>query len=260
MARVIGICSQKGGVAKSTSTIEIASILKQMGNRVLVIDLDQQCSLTKDIGAVQNGITIYNALHGECPINDAIQHLEIFDCIAGSASLSRADREFIDDDDNFLLADLCDIIKDDYDYILIDNSPSRNKLLTMTYVVTDYVIIPTECDESSKDSLVTTQNDIYKLVNSRHHDSHALVIGYILTKYEKTIMHQVAIDDLKELAKKNPAKPFVLTVRKSIKASEVKTFHTSMAEMYRSLPVSMDYQLIVEEMIKTINKLERKRR
>lgn len=260
MARIICICSQKGGVAKTTSTIEVASILKLKGNRVLVIDLDQQCSLSKNIGASLDNKTIYNVIRAECEIKEAIQHLELFDCIPGSESLSRADKEFIEADDVFALADIFGYIKDDYDYILIDNGPSRNTLLTMSYIASDYVIIPTEADESSLDSLVTTERDINKLVNGRHHDSHAIIIGYILTRAEKaTVLHQLAIENLKAEAKKNPVKPFVLTVRKSIKASEVKTFHTSMAAMYHNLPVSMDYQLITEQMIKIMDKIEKKR-
>lgn len=259
MARILCICSQKGGVAKTTSTIEVASILKMKGFKVLVIDLDQQCNLSKNVGADLTKDTIYNVFRAECEIKEAIQQLDLFDCIAGSESLSRADKEFIDTDDIFILSDICDIIKESYDYILIDNGPARNNLLTMSYIAADYIIIPTEADESSIDSLVTTEKDINMLVNGRHHDSHAVVIGYLLTRAEKTtVLHQLALENLKGIAKKNPIKPFVLTVRKSIKAGEVKTFHTSMAEMYSNEPVSMDYQIVTEEMIKIMDKVEKK--
>lgn len=245
MPTTISICSQKGGVSKSSTTIELAAVFKKKGKRVLVIDFDQQCSLTKDVGGDLSGNTIYNVLHADCEIKEAIQHLELFDLVAGSESLSRADREFIEDDDNFILSDIIEFLPD-YDYIFIDNAPSRNKLLTMTYIASDYIIIPTECDESSKDSLVTTQKDVYKLVNGRHHDSHAKILGYILAKYERTAMHQIALEDLHGLAESNPDRPFVAAIRKSIKVSEVKTFHTAVTEMYKRLPIADDYTFIAD--------------
>lgn len=251
--KVISLTSQKGGIAKTSSTIEIANILKERGYRVLVIDFDQQCSLTKNVGANLKGKTIYHVLHGDCPIKDAIQKNDLFDIIPGSESLSRAEREFIHDDDNFILADLAELIKDDYDFLFIDNAPSRSKLLTMTYIAADYIIIPTVCDESSIDGVVVAQNDIKRLVEGRHHDSHAKVIGYILTNYESTTtMHAIAIENIKDIAKDNPNDPFIMMARKSIKMSEIKTLHTSMYKYQMGSPVARDYYAITDEILKRI--------
>ena len=90
--------------------------------------------------------SIYDVLHADASYEDAIQHLEFFDLIPASEKLSRADREFIGKDDGFILADFVDMIRNDYDFIFVDNAPSRNILLTMTYIASDYIIIPTECD------------------------------------------------------------------------------------------------------------------
>lgn len=249
---VISICSQKGGVSKTTTTIEMAAILHSNNKRVLVIDLDQQCSLTKNVGGDLTKASIYEVLHADIPINEAIQHLALFDLLSGSESLSRADREFVDIDDVFILQTLISLVKDEYDYVFIDNSPSRSVLLTMTYIACDYIVIPTECDESSKDSLVTTQRDVLRLVNGRHHDSHAKIIGYILTKYENTTLHAIALDDLETIANENPNKPFVKTIRKSIKASEAKSFHTSTTLTNGTLPIASDYMDIYNEIIKRV--------
>lgn len=252
MANVISVCSQKGGVSKSSTTIELASEFKKRGYNVLVIDFDQQCSLSKNINGDLSAASIYDVLHGEVPINDAVQHLEFFDLVTASESLSRADREFIEDDDVFLLADLVGIVNDEYDYIFVDNAPSRNKLLTMTYVASDYVIIPTECDESSLDSLVTTQRDIYKLVNGRHKDSHAKILAYILTKNENTLMHKIAYDNLVSIAESSPDEPFIETVRKSIKMSEVKTFHSAVVKEYPSSSIARDFIRITDKILERL--------
>lgn len=174
MSKVISIASSKGGVAKSTSTVELAVVFKNMNYKVLVIDLDENCSLSKNIGAeLDTGRTIYEVLHGNVNVYDSIQHNDLFDVIVGSKSLSLVAQEFIDRDDVYLLADLMDILKSDYDYIFIDNAPSRSLLLTMTYIAADYIICTTVCDDSSTDMIIETENDVNALVNNRHHDSHA---------------------------------------------------------------------------------------
>jgi chromosome partitioning protein len=119
----------------------------------------------------------------------------------------------------------------------------------MTYIASDYIIIPTMCDESSLDAVVTTEKDIEKLVYGRHHDSHAEVLGYILSFYERTIMHQLAIESLNRLAAKKEKEPFVMTVSKSIKLSEVKTMHTALCKSDKSCKPAWDYLQIVEEII-----------
>lgn len=228
MTKVIGFISAKGGVSKSTSTVEIATIFHKKGKRVLVIDLDENCSLSKNVGAdLTTNKTIYEVLHATENVFDCIQHNELFDIITGSQSLSRVPKEFVEDDDNFLLLDLMDIIKNDYDYVFIDNAPSRSKLLTMTYIAVDYVIIPTVCDEASTDMIVQTEKDIKKLVENRHHDSHAQVIGYVLTSYRNTAMHSIALEKIQEFANQKEVPPFVLTVSEAIIMSEVKTYHTA---------------------------------
>lgn len=248
----ISICTQKGGTGKSTSTVEVAAILKQRGYKVLVIDFDQQCSLSKNIKADLTKDTIYDVLHGTVPIADAIQQNDLFDIIPGSASLSKAEREFVDMDDIFLLSDLTKYITNNYDFLFIDNGPSRNILLTMTYIASDYIIIPTESDESSIDAVVTTQNDLKKFVEGRHHDSHAKIMGYILTKFENTTMHKIAHETLEDLAKENDFDPFVATVSKSIKMSEIKTYHTAISTTNEISKQAEEYNSIVDNILRKV--------
>lgn len=256
MAKVISIYAQKGGVAKSSTTIEVATALTLMGKKVLVIDFDQQCSLTKNSGGSVTGNSICEVLHAECEIKEAIQHLELFDLIAGSERLSKADADFKERDDVFAMLDIIDFIKDDYDYIFIDNTPSRSVLLTMTYVATDYVVIPTEADEGSLDGLVTTIKDINMLVNTRNHESHAKIIGFVLTRAENTALHQVALETLEDLSNNMDTKPFVMKVRKSIKEGEVKSFHTSIFKMYKNTNVAKDYMALAKAIVEKIDEVK----
>lgn len=253
MANVISFASSKGGVAKSTSTVEIATVFRNMGYRVLVIDLDENCSLSKNIGAeLGTNRTIYEVLHGTVNVFDTIQKNKLFDVITGSKSLSLVAQEFIDRDDVYLLGDLMEILKSDYDFIFLDNAPSRSLLLTMTYIAADYVVIPTVCDDSSTDMILETENDIYALVNNRHHDSHAKVIGYLLTWHKRTIMHSVALEKLQEIASEKEIPPFVMTISEAIKVSEVKTYHTAVCFDAKTSKVGIEYSNVAEEILRRI--------
>jgi len=253
MAKVISVGTIKGGIGKTTTTIELATVLKNKGKRVLVIDLDENCSLCKNIGAnIETNKTSYEVLHGDVNVYDAIQHLKFFDIIVASKSLSMVEKQFIDRDDVYLLADLCDILKDDYDFIFIDNAPSRSLLLTMTYIAADYIICPAECDDSSTDMIIETERDVEALVNGRNHDSHAKVIGYILNRFQKTNMHYVALEKLEIMASKKKKPPFVAFISQAINASEIKTYHTAISETSKSSKLGRQFYQIAEEILRRV--------
>lgn len=250
-AKTIAIANQKGGVGKTTTTIELAASLALLNKRVLVIDLDQQGNLSKYCGANRNVPSIYDVLHAKCSIEDAITKVA-FDVIISSSELSKADKEFVDLEDVYLLSDLVGLVKDNYDYILIDNGPTRNILLTMAYVAADYVIIPTECDDGSLDGIIAIEKDVRKLRESRAQTSKAQIIGIILTKYENTIMHSISIDEIKEITEPFGSDPFIMTVRKSIIVSECKKVNQSLHEYSKEGNPTKDYQAIAEELIKRV--------
>ena len=269
MAEIIAVANQKGGVGKTTTSIEIASALKNEDKKVLLIDMDQQGNLSKYVNAnldtkeiveknksknVRVIPTIREALLGENEIEEVIQHLDICDVITSSPELSKADKEFADVEDIFLLSDLLNFIKDEYDYIVIDNSPSRNVLLTMAYVAADKIIVPTECDEGSIDGIWAIWSDVKALRNGRMNCSHAVIEGIILTKTEKTVLHSMALDEIKTFAndiagEQDGREPFSLTVRKGIAASECKSMGQSLQQYDKYGNLATDYRKIAKTIV-----------
>jgi chromosome partitioning protein len=254
MAYTICIANQKGGVGKTTSTIEIAAALTRQGKRVLVIDFDQQRNLSKYVGADLNMPSIYQVLNGDYSVQDATQKIEDgFSIICASDELSLADKKFTDPtEDIFLLADVIEIVKDEYDYVLVDNSPSRNILIQMAYVAADGIIMPTESDIGSIDGIYAIYSDVEKFKKNRNKLSHAEFLGFILNKYERTNIYSLAIDNLETARERINPNAFILTVRKASVASEAKTMMQSIQTYKRSSTTAIDYRAVAEEVIKRV--------
>lgn len=248
MGKVIALCSQKGGTAKTSSAIELATCISNEGFHVILIDLDQQCDASRNSGAkIEN--TIHDIFQEECKISGAIQKNKWYDIIPASPALSKADKIYIERDDIYLLKDVCEVLLNKYDFILIDNPPARNVLLNMTYIAADYIICPTLSDENSIRGIIAVEQDLKKLRDSRNRESNAYIIGIILAIYESTNSHKKAKQQLAQIAGALPGEVFISTVRKTIKMAEIKTLAMPLQEYERFNNASLDYKKIAKKMI-----------
>lgn len=252
MANVIAIATQKGGVGKTTTTIELATNLKLLGKRVLVVDLDQQGDTTRSVDADESAVSIYEILNVEKEIFDAIQHLEYFDLICSSRKLTSVDRTFTDRDDIYLLDEALKDVQNDYDYILVDNNPDLGLLFTMSIVAADYVIIPTECDENSLNGIRETEAIINKLKSGRNKESHAEILGYVLTKRENTIIHTMAFEELSNIASEKDSNPFVTWITKGVVVSESKLLHEPVSYTKKGCTQAREYYGTAQEIIRKV--------
>ena len=251
MGKVVGVITMKGGVGKTTTTIELASIIAKK-KKVLVIDLDAQANLSKYVNADMNHPSIYEVLQAEASVADAIQRCGKIDVIAASEELSKSDKVFVEHDDIFLLQDVIELVKDDYDIIFIDNGPARSTLVTMTYVASDYVVVPTEADDGSIDGVDRVYNDIIKNRKGKRPITSAKIAMLLLNKYENTIMHQEAKALLEEKSAEFEDHPAVITVRKGIVASEAKSFKQAMIEYEPESNVALDFQDAAKKLVKIV--------
>ncbi len=251
--KVIAFITAKGGCGKSSLNLECATVFGNMygKDKVLVLDLDQQLSLSKNCGAELDAPNILDVLQGDVPIKDAIQHNDLFDIIVASPKLARADSLFDRaDEDEYLLADALDFIKDDYDYVFIDPAPSRNILQEMLYIACDYIVIPTRVDESSLDAVVTTENELNRLTNGRNKKSHAKLLGYVLNEYNKqTALGQMALETLQDASTQKKDDVFVATVSSAIRVAEAKTLHTAVCRNEKSSKTGRELYAIAEQML-----------
>ena len=151
MGKIIAITNQKGGVGKTTTSINLSSCLAAKGKNVLVIDIDPQGNTTSGYGIEKNELenTIYELILGDCSIEDCIikEVIPNISVIPSNVNLAAAEIELIGiDKKEFILRNEVDWVKDRYDYIIIDCPPSLSLLTVNAMTTADSVIVPIQCE------------------------------------------------------------------------------------------------------------------
>ena len=151
MGRVIAIANQKGGVGKTTTTINLSACLAEKGKKILVIDTDPQGNTTSGFGLEKNDIenTIYELLLGEISIEESIikNAVEGVDIIPSNVNLAAVEIELIGvDKKEFILKNEVEWVKDRYDFIIIDCPPSLSLLTINSMTTADTVLVPIQCE------------------------------------------------------------------------------------------------------------------
>ena len=171
MGKIISLVNQKGGVGKTTTSINLAASLGILGKKVLLVDLDPQGNSTTGVG-VEKGMlkaTIYEALTNKSTIEDAVKKTKFknLDLLPASINLAGLDIEFMNmqkQDPTFTIGSQLKIklyqIKDNYDYILIDCPPSLGILTTNALTASDSVIIPVQCEFFALEGIMQLLNTI----------------------------------------------------------------------------------------------------
>ena len=146
MAYVISMLNHKGGVGKTTSSINLGAALVELGRKVLLLDLDPQANLTLSLGIGRQPVTIYEALRGESELVPFACKPNL-DVITSSLDLSGAEMELVNEPGReSLLAHLFEPVQDEYDYIIIDCPPSLGLLTLNALTASDYVYIPLQAE------------------------------------------------------------------------------------------------------------------
>ena len=151
MGKIIAIANQKGGVGKTTTSINLSACIAEKGKKVLVIDIDPQGNTTSGYGIEKNELenTIYELMLGECSIEDCIikDVIKNVSILPSNVNLAAAEIELIGvERKEYILKNEVDWIKDRYDFIIIDCPPSLSMLTVNAMTTADSVLVPIQCE------------------------------------------------------------------------------------------------------------------
>lgn len=182
MANIISVANHKGGVGKTTSTINIGAVLASKGKKVLLIDLDAQANLTQSLKATELEESIYGVLTSKKKVEpyEVIENLYI---IPSTIRLSGIDIELSSEAGReFILRECLNSIRDEFDYILIDNPPSLGLLTINAFTSSDYILIPLQAEYLALNGM-TELLGVIKKVQNRLNEGLKLA-GVFLTHYD----------------------------------------------------------------------------
>ena len=204
MAKTISIINQKGGVGKTTTAINLSALVADMGQRVLIVDLDPQGNTTSGLGMAVEDVSVYEVLMGRAQMKELVEKTDFKNrSIAGSdIRLAGAELELVSADkrEYRLKAALAAVAKD-FDFIFIDSPPSLSLLTVNALTASDSVMIPIQCEYYALEgvaSLMQTIQRVKKTFNPRLD-----IEGVLLTMLDgRTNLGLQVVDEVKKHFKK----------------------------------------------------------
>ncbi|MBE5898551.1 MAG: ParA family protein [Lachnospiraceae bacterium] len=202
MGKIIAIANQKGGVGKTTTSINLSACLAELGKKVLVIDLDPQGNCTSGFGIEKEQIdnTVYELMLNKCSVKNSmmkVEGIENVTLIPSDVNLAGAEIELLEfNEKEYILRNSIDYVKEDYDYIIIDCPPSLNMLTVNAMTTADSMLIPIQCEYYALEGigqLITTIGLVQKRLNSR-----LKIEGVVFTMYDgRTNLSKDVVDNVK---------------------------------------------------------------
>lgn len=249
--QIVSIINQKGGVAKTTTALNLAyGLYIRQKAKVLLIDTDSQTNLTFTMGATNSKYSLLDLLtNKDIDIKDSIQNINGIDFIRADKQLSNIDIYLKDTGKEYKLKEKIAPIKKNYDYIIIDTPPALNLITINSLVASSQALITSQADYYSLQGI----RDIYDNMQSikKYCNKDLKLNGILLTRYnERTNLTKQLTDLMEELAKELKTKVYKAKIRESIIVKESQAVRQNIFEYSKNSNVAMDYMDFIKEYIK----------
>ena len=227
MGKVISLVNQKGGVGKTTTSINLSASLSLQGKKVLLVDLDPQGNATTGVGFNKGDIdqSIYEVFNGVVDIHDIVLHTRFrdLDLLPSSLQLAGIDIELINkgrEDPSFQktmqFKKSLNLIKDNYDYIIIDCPPSLGLITTNALVASDSVIIPVQCEFFALEGITQLLNAI--MLTKKQLNPNLKLEGVLLTMFDSRA--NLSIEVIEEIRSYFKDKVYTTLIPRLIRLAE----------------------------------------
>lgn len=225
MANVIVVTNQKGGVGKTTTTVNLAAYLAKNGSRVLLVDLDPQGNATSGLGIDKNTIekSLYDTLVREAPIQDIRVQTEVKNLHLAPASqiLAAAEVELAAQiAREHRLKSAIEKVRHEYDYIIVDSPPSLGVLTVNGLVCADHILIPVQTEFYALEGLSQLLSTVQRVRISLN--PRLSLLGVLLTMYNKNTILSRQVEQ--EIKKHFPNKVFETIVPRNIRLAEAPSY------------------------------------
>lgn len=250
MGRTIVVANQKGGVGKTTTAINLSASLAELGQKVLIIDMDPQGNATSGIGVEKEDAenTVYELLLGQCTIEDCMikDVYENLSLLPSNINLAAAEIELIDiDEKEYILKKEVAKVKENYDFIIIDCPPSLSMLTINSMCASDTVLVPIQCEYYALEGLTQLMHTI-NLVRERLNPDLEME-GVVFTMYDaRTNLSLQVVENVKNNLNQTIYKTII---PRNIRLAEAPS-HGMPINIYDSRSTGAEsYKLLAEEVI-----------
>ncbi|MDD3417234.1 MAG: AAA family ATPase [Lachnospiraceae bacterium] len=250
MGRIIAIANQKGGVGKTTTSINLSASLAEKGMKVLVIDTDPQGNTTSGYGINKNELdnTVYELLLGECSIGDCIikDVIPNVSILPSNVNLAAVEIELMDSDNkNYILKKEVDYVRDQYDFIIIDCPPSLSVLTINAMTTANTVLVPIQCEYYALEGLSQLIHTI-NLVKERL-NSDLEMEGVVFTMYDsRTNLSMQVVQNVKENLK---TKVYNTVIPRNVRLAEAPSYGMPINQYDAKSAGAESYRMLAEEII-----------
>jgi chromosome partitioning protein len=250
MGRIIAVANQKGGVGKTTTAINLSAALAELGQKVLVMDVDPQGNTTSGFGLDKNELekTIYELMLGEyniedCIIKDVLDNLSI---LPSNVELAAAEIELIGvDEKEYILKNAVKKIRDEYDFIIIDCPPSLNMLTVNAMTTADTVLVPIQCEYYALEGLSQLLHTV-DLVKQRLNPALEME-GVVFTMYDaRTNLSLQVVENVKSNLNQTIYKTII---PRNVRLAEAPSHGLPINKYDPKSAGAESYQLLAEEVI-----------
>lgn len=250
MGKVVSIANQKGGVGKTTTAVNLSTILAKKGNKVLMIDADPQGNATSGLGINKDvNFSVYDVIVNDVEIENTVQQTMVknLDVCPSNINLAGAEVELVSMiSREHRLKEKIDSQKDKYDYIIIDCPPSLGLITLNAFTASDSVLIPVQCEYYALEGLGQLINTI-NLVK-KHLNKELIVEGALLTMFD--VRTNLSNQVVKEVNKYFENKVYKTVIPRNVKLSEAPSYGMPISVYDPKSKGAKSYEKFVKEFLK----------